>query len=267
MPIAPMTASAARRRRRRSEPGVAPRGAEGVEHVADAGPVRERADRRDTLGDQRARPEHHHHEEAEERDRGRGAHAVGHGVDRAARRVARACAGGCRCAGDEPTNAPSRAVVDTCSSRSSESCTVRRAWARRRDARSRRTWNRFEYQLPMAARGPARTADEQVAHGLDEPHDEPDRDQPEQLVQRVRREQHTHPRPRQRELVGPVVAQTVGRPPRGARRARRARRGPARRRAGRASTGRGPRRRGTSRDRTPRASVKRSARTSIDRGA
>ena len=50
------------------------------------------------------------------------------------------------------TNAPSRAVLDTCSSRSSESCTVRRACARRRDARRRRTWSRFENQLPIAAR-------------------------------------------------------------------------------------------------------------------
>ena len=71
-----------------------------------------------------------------------------------------------------------------------------------------------EYQLPMAGARPARMPGEQVAERLDEPHDEPDRHQPEQLVQRVRREQHTHPRPRQRELVGPVVAQRR-RPPRG----------------------------------------------------
>ncbi len=49
-------------------------------------------------------------------------------------------------------NAPRRAVLDTCNSRSSESCTVRSACARRREARSRRTWNRFENQLPTAAR-------------------------------------------------------------------------------------------------------------------
>ena len=43
-------------------------------------------------------------------------------------------------------------MLDTCSSRSSESCTVRSAWARLRDARRRRTWSRFENQLPTAAR-------------------------------------------------------------------------------------------------------------------
>ena len=38
-------------------------------------------------GDERSGADHHHHEEAEERDRGGGAHAVGDGVDRGARRV------------------------------------------------------------------------------------------------------------------------------------------------------------------------------------
>ena len=49
---------------------------------------------------------------------------------------------------------------------------------------------------PAADRGPgpAWVAGEQVADRLDEPHHEPDRHQPQQLVQRVRREEHAHAR-------------------------------------------------------------------------
>ena len=53
------------------------------------------------------------------------AHAVGHGVDRAARRVAERCAAGRRCAGGGRRTRRAGAVLDTCSSRSSESCTWR----------------------------------------------------------------------------------------------------------------------------------------------
>ena len=53
---------------------------------------------------------------------------------------------------------------------------------------------------------------EQVAERLDEPDDEPERHQPEQAPQRVRREQHAHARACERELVGPVaVSALVGR--------------------------------------------------------
>ena len=62
---------------------------------------------------------------------------------------------------------------------------------------------------PDGGAGPAGPTDEEVAERLDEPDHEPERHQPEQPGQRVRREEHPHPRAGQRELVGPVAAQTV----------------------------------------------------------
>ena len=203
-------------RRRRAEPGVAPRRPEAVEHVADARPVRRRCR---WPGSRRVmsatRPDHHQHEEPEERDRRRRAHAVGHGVDRAPRRVAeRAQPGvGVQVVGEERAEPRGARHLQL-----AQLGVVHRAqrWARRRDARRRRTWNRFENQLPIAARARRGRPVSRSPTASTKPTTNPIGHQPQQLAQRVRREQHPHARPRERELVGPVVAQAVGRPPHGA---------------------------------------------------
>ena len=139
-----------RRGRRRPEPGVAPGRAEAVEHVADRRPVPEGADGGDAVREQVAGTDHH----AARGTRGtRPRPEYGRRRTRSRPRCVRrrrGCAGGCRCGGGGARNAPSRAVLDTCSSRSSESCTRRSRWARRRErtqpparARGSRTSSRW----------------------------------------------------------------------------------------------------------------------------
>ena len=182
-------------RRRRPEPGVAPRRPErcrtgrrrpaSAPKVPMAGtpPVIEAAGADD---DQ--------HEESEERDRrpacarrrtrSRPRCATASPMVRSRVSVCRWCA----------RNALSRAVLETCSSRSSESCTRRSCCARRRDGCRRAHVQ--EVGEPAADGGPrpARMPGEQVAERLDEADHEPERHQPQQPPERVRREQHPHAR-------------------------------------------------------------------------
>ena len=235
-----------------TEPGVAPRRPEAVEQVADARPVTEGADGRDPAGDDAAGADGDEHEESEERDRGRRAHAVGHGVDRDARRVTDGPEPGVglQVLGEERAEPGGARDLQLAQLGVVHPPELLRAAARRLQGAHVQ-----EVGVPAADGGPrpARMPGEQVAERLDEPDHEPERHQPQQAPQRVRREQHPHARAGERELVGPVAERTlVGRLP--VRRTRVGRRpGRARPRAGRASRGRGPRHRGTSRGRSPRA--------------
>ena len=196
-----------------TEPGVAPRRPEAVEQVADARPVTEGADGRDPAGDDAAGADGDEHEEPEERDRGRRAHAVGHRVDRDARRVTDGPEPGVglQVLGEERAEPGGARDLQLAQLGVVHPPELLRAAARRLQGAHVQ-----EVGVPAADGGPrpARMPGEQVAERLDEPDHEPERHQPEQAPQRVRREQHPHARAGERELVGPVAERTlVGRLP------------------------------------------------------